>query len=136
MPSNRSQAVVLLIEDHAKTCEAYAGYLRWAGFTVVPTRTAVDAVRCFDENPPDVVMLDMSFREGEGERELLEQITARSLATHVPVLLMTSRDLGAKPRGTRVVLRKPVAPEALLAAVQRFSRGRSRRPRPRAVEES
>jgi DNA-binding response OmpR family regulator len=130
MSSNRSRAVVLLIEDHAKTCEAYTGYLRWAGFTVVPTCTSVDAVRCFDENPPDVVMLDMSSREGD--RELLEQITARSLATRVPVLLMTSRDLGAKPRGTRVVLRKPVAPEALLAAVQRFSRGRQR-PRPADV---
>jgi len=125
MPSNRSQAVVLLIEDHAKTCEAYAGYLRWAGF-IVPTCNAVDAVKCFDENPPDVVMLDMSSHEDE--RDLLEQITARSRATRVPVLLMTSRDLGGKPRGTRVVLRKPVAPEALLAAVQRFSKGQRRRP--------
>src|SRR5690242_8998435 len=113
MPSNRSQSVVLLIEDHATACEAYTGYLRWAGFTVVPACTGIDAVRYFDENPPDVVMMDMSFREGESD--LLEQITARSLASHVPVLLMTSRDLGAKPRGARVVLRKPVAPEALLA---------------------
>jgi DNA-binding response OmpR family regulator len=124
----RRHGVVLLLEPDATTRDAYAGYLRWAGFIVAASGTGAEAVTHFDETPPDVVVLDMSFPDAEGH-DRLEQIVTRSRADHVPVLVMTTRDLGAKPRGARVVLRKPVAPEALLSTVHRLSEARRHRRR-------
>jgi CheY-like chemotaxis protein len=120
VPRKTRQALVLLIEDQEDTREGYATYLQAAGMTVLTAADGAEALRVFHRDRPDVVVLDLGLPDMNG-LDVLTQIKAAPHADRIPVIVVTGRDLGCKPEGAAVVLRKPVLPFALLSNVQRWA---------------
>jgi DNA-binding response OmpR family regulator len=80
-------AVVLLVEDERSIAEPFSGALRREGFRPVVAGTAADALRQFDEQRPDVVILDVGLPDGDG-RDVCVELRRRS---SVPIIVLTAR---------------------------------------------
>lgn len=109
-----------MIEDQADTREGYAVYLRYSGFNVVAVANGAEAIQRLDHVTPDVIVLDVGLPDVDG-LELLKQIKGRKPLARIPVVVVTGRDLRHTPAGAKIVLRKPVLPQSLLAALLRFT---------------
>lgn len=79
---------LLLVEDDPEIRRALARGLGEAGAVVVAVGTAVEAVRAFQAEPPDAVVLDLGLPDLDGS-DVLAVVRATS---SVPVLVATARD--------------------------------------------
>jgi CheY-like chemotaxis protein len=118
---------VLVVDDDEGSLDYFSMALRSLGAVVVTASTALDAVRLFREQPPDVVLSDLAMPVHDGYwlvRELRELSVAAGRI--VPVIAATaygrehSRER-ALAAGFADHLRKPIDPEALWAAIGRFA---------------
>lgn len=114
-------ALVLVADDDRLVAHLVSAILRRAGHTVEVTRDVASTVQRLNEGEhPDCVVLDVNMPDGTAE-DVLRQTSAEALQ-RVPILLLTGataeevESYHAEPH-VRAVLRKPVAADPLLAAV-------------------
>jgi DNA-binding NtrC family response regulator len=105
---------VLLVEDDLTILTAVRLILEGAGYTVLPARTAHDAVRVHQQHPGALHLLlaDVSLPDGRGEN------LAGRLGGAVPglaVLLMTG---GGDPQSAHPWIAKPFRVDDLLEQVR------------------
>lgn len=119
---------MLVVDDDPDTCEVLRRLLEEFG-AQVDTHTSVrDALAAWDAGPPDVLVSDIGMPEQDGYT-LAREIRRRpdALGGQVPAIALTAfgrpedRD-AALQAGFHVHLRKPVEPDALVAAVARLAR--------------
>lgn len=79
-------AALLIVEDDFKTNEAICEYLKPAGHTVIPAYDGENALRLFQQNSIDLVVLDIMLPHISG-LSVLHEIRQRSTA---PVLMLTA----------------------------------------------
>ncbi|MBI5106043.1 MAG: response regulator, partial [Solirubrobacterales bacterium] len=84
---NGPGARILLVEDEASIAEPFAKALAREGFAPEVVATAADALRRFDEEPPDLVLLDLTLPDGDG-RDVARELRSRSA---VPIIMVTAR---------------------------------------------
>lgn len=118
----------LLVDDHAVVLEGLRAILESSGLSV-----SVEEASCFEQAMGkirgasfDIVILDVSL-PGRSGLDILRQIKKERPALPVLVLSVhTDRDYGVRAlkAGAAGYLDKSVAPEHLLEAVERVSRGR------------
>ena len=115
-----ANATILVVDDDAAVTAVFARVLSTQGYRVLVAVTAQEALREFDRNRPNAIIMDlrMPFIDGFG---LLYRIRAREAQHHTPVLMVTGEtalsedklkelsDLGSKLRY------KPIQPSDLLA---------------------
>ena len=114
---------VLVVEDDDTTRQAFGCVLRRAGYAAPLAANGLEAADYLHHHPPpDAIVLDM-FMPGFDGWTLLHEWGAESALARIPVLIVTA--LGdaslswAASLGARAYLRKPVAEETLVGAVQR-----------------
>ena len=119
---------VLLIEDDADAREILATALRHHGAEVAEAGSAVLALKTLDASVaaaagPDVIISDIGLPGADGY-QVMEQLAARAAAngTDIPVIAVTAYGRPqdkkqAAAAGFRMHLTKPIAPDALAAAV-------------------
>ncbi|MGN6372304.1 MAG: response regulator transcription factor [Solirubrobacteraceae bacterium] len=78
---------ILLVEDEPSIAEPFAAALARNGFDPVIAGTAHDALRLARENPPDVVLLDLTLPDGDG-RDVCRDLRRTS---DVPIIMLTAR---------------------------------------------
>ncbi len=110
---------ILLVDDETSIQRALGPLLRTRGYDVSVAGTAADALRLFDDTPPDLVVLDLGLPDLEGT-EVCRRIRVKSA---VPIVVLSARqgeadkvealDLGADDYVT-----KPFGPEELLARIR------------------
>ncbi len=110
--------VVLIAEDDAATLTGLAGYLRGAGFSVIPLPTFLEARRIMPFAKPDVVVADVRLGEYNG---LQLAVQARALDPS-PAIIVTSGfdDPVLKAEAERLgatFLLKPFDPSRLLELI-------------------
>jgi DNA-binding response OmpR family regulator len=115
--------VVLIAEDDLATLNGLAGYLRGAGFSVVPLPNFAEAHRIMPFANPDVVVADVRLGEYNG---LQLAVQARSLDPS-PVIIVTSGydDPVLKAEAERLgatFLLKPFEPARLLDLISSMLR--------------
>jgi two-component system chemotaxis response regulator CheY len=116
--------LVLVVEDDRSTRELYRAGLTQAGYTVVAVEDGVDALRYLDSHgPPDAVVLDLGLLRLRGT-DLHREMSAHKLTERVPVVVVTGEDRMIEQRDFSCVLRKPVDPDKLIAAVEKCLRQR------------
>jgi DNA-binding response OmpR family regulator len=106
---------VLLVEDDRATREMYDYALRIAEYSVLQASDGLAALRLLDQQLPDAMVLDLDLPHLSGmdvQREVMSHAETRS----IPFVVVTGTDW--KPAGIQI-LRKPVTPEVLVAAVDR-----------------
>jgi CheY-like chemotaxis protein len=108
---------VLIVDDDPDVRRVFRTALSFTGYWVQEAGDVLSAVRLLDINPPDLVILDLGlpFISGHAVRE---EIAAHAHTRHIPIIVVTGSSMEA-PAGVACVLRKPVSPDELIAAVQR-----------------
>lgn len=79
-------ATILIAEDDSKTSEAICEYMRSAGHKAIPALDGAEALRRFQEETPDLVVLDIMLPKMTG-LAVLHEIRRTSF---VPVLMLTA----------------------------------------------
>lgn len=123
VPAVRAALVVLVVEDDPQTRELHRAVLSHAGYSVVAVEDGLDALRYLDTHTPAAVVLDMGLPRLHG-RDVYSEMAAQGLTEHVPIVLVTGESGAINERDFACVLRKPIEPEALAAAVENCLRTR------------
>ena len=114
---------VLAVDDDRDLLELIGFALAQAGFLVVKASDGPSAVRMFDAEAPDLVVLDINMPGASGF-QVCEAIRARS---RVPVMMLTVRSeeedlVKALELGADDYLTKPFSPKTLLARIRALLR--------------
>lgn len=114
---------VLAVDDDRDLLELIAFALAQAGFLVVKAADGPSAVRAFDAEAPDLVVLDINMPGASGF-QVCEAIRARS---RVPIIMLTVRSeeedlVKALELGADDYLTKPFSPKTLLARIRALLR--------------
>ena len=122
-----TQRTVLAVDDDPPALELAAGILRGAGYRVIEARSGREALDAAQQDPPDVVLLDLMMPEMSGFA-VLEELRRREPTRQVPVLVLTARDLTGEDKRqlsghALAVLRKGEQVNADLVQWIRFALG-------------
>ena len=114
---------VLVADDDGDLRELIAFTLTQAGYLVVRAADGPAAVRCFEQESPDLVVLDINMPGASGF-QVCESIRKRS---RVPVMILTVRGeeedlVRALGLGADDYLTKPFSPRTLLARIKALLR--------------
>jgi two-component system OmpR family response regulator len=115
---------VLVVDDEPSIVDALATSLRYEGFTVDEASTGREALALAQEDPPDLVILDIMLPGLDG-LEVTRRLRADGV--NVPILFLTARDtLQDKLAGLRIgaddYVTKPFALAEVIARVQTILR--------------
>jgi CheY-like chemotaxis protein len=129
IPAALSNISVVIVEDDAEFRSMLVRFLTLEGAWVVARSDVFDGVRAVKEHDPDVVLSEISLANGGG-LQLLRDIRALGPENggSVPVIAMIafaqiSDPESANASGFQEHLRKPFAPDQLLAAIKSALRG-------------
>ena len=112
---------ILVVEDDADLRYVFRTALSFAGFSVKEAGDGYDALRIIDQHPPDLVVLDLMLPMISGfavQQEIASQVVTRD----IPVVIVTGSAKPIDESQVACVLRKPVRPDELVAAVRRCIR--------------
>lgn len=118
---------ILIVEDDQQLRYLYRATLVLAAFDVDHVADGLDALRLIEEQPPDLIVLDLRLPRLDGVF-VQQEIAARQHTREIPVVVVTGDPGDLVERENLCILRKPVDPDALLATVRRCLR--NKRPRP------
>ena len=114
---------VLCIEDHPEMIDLIRLILGRQGFDVDGAEGGRKGLKAMQENPPDLVLLDLMMPDMDGW-EVYRQIKANDQLKDIPVIAVTAkaqgidRVLGLHIAGMDDFITKPFGPKELVASVQ------------------
>jgi len=116
-------AKILLVEDDLAIARLVEAYLIQAGHTVMRAGTGEHALRLWEQEVPDAVILDLMLPGMSGE-EVCRRIRARST---VPILMLTAKEseddrVAGFRLGADDYVVKPFLPRELVARVEALLR--------------
>ena len=115
------ESKILVVEDDASMCESMRSLLGVHGFDVHTSHTVQDARRTLMDRRFDLVLLDLKLDDQSGFA-VMDHLKERALDTRIIVVTGLDSEqyaITALKKGAIDYLKKPVAPEALLASVNR-----------------
>lgn len=89
MGDNEGNATILLVEDHNDLAASIGDYMESSGFAMDFAADGAIALNLLDENPYDVIILDLMLPKIDGIR-VCERLRERGDGT--PILMLTARD--------------------------------------------
>lgn len=110
---------ILLVDDEVAIQRAMAPLLRARGYTVSVAGRGRDAIAAFEQDRPDLVILDLGLPDMDGS-EVCRQIRERADA---PIVILSARGdergkVAALDQGADDYVTKPFGPEELLARIR------------------
>ena len=94
----------------------YRTALTLAGFDVHDVSIGIDALRYIDQEPPDLIILDLMLPDING-MVVRQEIAAHAHTRRIPIVIVTGATLDLSAADVACVLRKPVAPDELVRVV-------------------
>lgn len=118
---NKSQSIILVVDDNPGNLGILFDYLDQAGFTVLLVQDSENAVKQAEDNIPDVILLDVMM-PGLSGFEVCQHLKANARTAEIPVIFMTAlTDTLDKVKGFDVggvdYITKPIQHEEVLARV-------------------
>lgn len=116
---------VLCIEDHPEMIELIRLILGRRGFDVDGAECGREGLRAMQENPPDLVLLDLMMPDMDGW-EVYQQVKADEALQEIPVVVVTAKAqsidkvLGLHIAKVDDYITKPFGPEELLESVEKI----------------
>jgi DNA-binding response OmpR family regulator len=115
--SSSRKTTVLVVEDDRAMRELFRQVLVSAGYAVVAVEDGIDALRSIEREVPHVVVLDLGLPR-LGGRDVQRELTAHAETSRIPIVVVTGSDVSdLSSADFACVLRKPISPDALVAAV-------------------
>ena len=97
----------------------YRTALTIAGYAVIAVEDGVDALRQLDTQAPDAVVLDLGLPR-LGGRDVQREIASHADTRTIPIVVVTGSDVtGLEESDYACIMRKPIDPGQLVAAVRR-----------------
>jgi two-component system cell cycle response regulator DivK len=134
---NTARPRVLLVDDYPDAREMYAEYLDFSGFAVIEAANGMEALQLAAENPPDIILMDLSLPVMDGW-EATRRLKADPRTANIPVVALTGHALagiseGAKKAGCDAFVTKPCLPDDLVKEIRKVldARAPSLPPTPR-----
>ena len=117
-PSKR----ILVVDDNEMNTDLLKRRLERRGFLVVTAQSGKEALRTLDEQPMDMVLLDVMMPEMNG-LEVLRAIRVTKSATALPVIMATAKSdnvdiVEALDKGANDYVTKPIDLDLLLARMR------------------
>jgi DNA-binding response OmpR family regulator len=111
--------LILVVDDEANIVELARLYLEKEGFRVEEAGTGEEALRCFEELHPALIILDIMLPAPDGW-EVCRRIRSRS---QLPIIMLTAREdevdkVVGLELGADDYLTKPFSPRELVARVK------------------
>ena len=127
LPAGQRSLHVLLAEDGLVNQQVALGFLNLRGHSVVVATNGVEALAALEREPFDAVLMDVQMPEMDG-LQTTAVIRAKEQVTgaHLPIIAMTAHAMkGDRERcldaGMDDYLAKPIRPEALYAALEKYA---------------
>jgi len=113
----RARQRILIVEDDSDLRRMFRTALALSGFDVVEAPDGIDALLLIEDDPPDLVVLDLTLQRLDGI-SVQQELAARAVTRDIPIVVVTGS--GADVRGDNVacLLRKPVWPDVLVQTVR------------------
>ena len=124
MPTkNKSEPLVLVVDDFADAREMYGEYLKFCGFRVAEAQNGVEAIDKAKRLKPDLILMDLSMPVVDGW-EATRRLKADSSTKGIPVVALTGHAMAghsesAKSAGCDVVITKPCLPHDLIQEIKK-----------------
>jgi DNA-binding response OmpR family regulator len=87
------EKTILIIDDDEKVLEAIKDVLETDGYVVHTAPDGASGIRCFDVDPPDLVITDINMPDVEGI-ELIRHLARRT--EKIPIIAMSGDPVGSK----------------------------------------
>ena len=115
---------ILVVDDDLELLGLVAYVLRQAGYLVIEASDGPSGLRCFEEEKPDLAVLDVNL-PGKNGFDVLKEARARGIRT--PVMMLTVRSgeedqVRALDLGADDYITKPFSPRSLLARIRALLR--------------
>ena len=95
----------------------YRTALTLAGFVVQDAAVGIDALRYIDQDPPNLIILDLMLPDING-MVVRQEIAAHAHTRRIPIVIVTGTTLDLSTADVACVLRKPVSPDELVRVVR------------------
>jgi two-component system KDP operon response regulator KdpE len=109
--------VILVVEDDAELRRLFRVSLTLEGFDVEEAGDGLEALRRIAEHPPDVVVLDLGLPSLSGVA-VQQEIAANAYTRRIPIVVVTGSTKNLDYLNVACILRKPITPDELVAAVR------------------
>jgi two-component system cell cycle response regulator DivK len=115
---------ILVVEDNPLNLKLVRDVLEFAGYHVIEARSGEEGLRAAQEDPPDLVLMDLQLPGIDGT-ETLRRLRQGSLGRGVPVVAVTASAMAedrtrAALAGFDGFVEKPISVRALPAQVEAF----------------
>jgi two-component system chemotaxis response regulator CheY len=112
------RGVVLVIEDDPQARELFRTACGAAGYSVVAVGDGTEGLRRIEDDPPDVIVLDLLLPR-VGGLDVLQEVRANPRTSTTPVIVVTGSSMEHRvpPDSFEWLLRKPVSPEELVETI-------------------
>ena len=91
--------------------------LSLSGFEVLEAPDGIDALYLIEDDPPDLVVLDLTLQRLDG-LSVQQELAARAITRHIPIVIVTGSDAEVSGENVACLLRKPVWPDVLVKTVR------------------
>jgi excisionase family DNA binding protein len=125
-PAARAQSgpLVLIVDDDERVREYVRVNLELEGYAVREAGSAADGLAALEEEPPDLILLDVMMPEMDGW-EMLRRVRERHGVEAIPVIMFSGKvDEGsaseATSRGARGFIGKPFDPQQLIESTKQL----------------
>jgi two-component system, cell cycle response regulator DivK len=120
---------ILVVEDNPLNLKLVRDVLQFAGYDVVEAQSGEEGVRVAEEDPPDLVLMDLQLPGIDGT-ETLRRLRQGSLGRDVPVVAVTAFAMAedrehASLAGFDGYVEKPISVRALPGQIEAFLTGRA-----------
>jgi CheY-like chemotaxis protein len=117
------QKRVLLVDDYPDARDMYRVYLTFSGFEVLEATNGVEAIQMASDNPPDIILMDLSLPVMDGW-EATRRLKSNPRTADIPVVALTGHALagiseGARAAGCDAFVTKPCLPDELVREIRR-----------------
>jgi excisionase family DNA binding protein len=124
--SFRSGPVILIVDDDPRLREFVRVNLEMDGYTVREAGNAAEGLAALEEEPPDLILLDVMMPEVDGW-EMLRRVRERHGVDSIPVIMFSgkadeSTAETATERGAQAFLGKPFDPQQLIQSTKQLLR--------------
>ena len=115
---------ILVVEDNPLNLKLVRDVLQFAGYDVVEAQSGEDGLRAAQQDPPDLVLMDLQLPGIDGT-ETLRRLRESSLGRDVPVVAVTAFAMAedrerACMAGFDGFIEKPISARDLPAMIEAF----------------
>ncbi|MBA2536363.1 MAG: response regulator [Actinobacteria bacterium] len=124
--AGRTRPLVLIVDDDADLRELLRTNLESEGYLVREAASAQEGLEALDEEPPDLILLDVMMPHVDGW-EMLRRVRERHGVEAIPVVMFSGKiaedeAAAAEEAGAQAFIGKPFDPEQLLASTKQLLR--------------